>query len=446
MKQAFFKNFFYLFTLILFFNCEKEDIIAEQQSNIETVSITEALNLFSQSSKTNKSSKTTNNQYAIPNLDIISQEEINKSNELLTVIPATTFEGVYSRILLLKIDGKVKSVVFSMVKDKQLNTQKFSGRIYITTLEREYINVFKVVNGILVSRFKKSTEIYSSRNSFAKGGEYDCWGITCGMRGEEIVIIASGGGAESLDINWLYLEGGSESGDNNGDTESWDYGDGEAGGGTTGEDLLEDTICSEGYVKDSYGNCVEAVYVDTSTPKIRDVTKELECFDRSAPAKLIIYVEQAIENSREVTARLGHTFIGLEQNEVVRNLGFYPNNGGAANLISNQDSEIHNNSGSPYHVSITINISASELNNIINYIIDYPEKYDLNNYNCSDFGIEVARKGGLALPKTNGSYGFLFEGRNPGDLGEDIRELTLSSGATRDLDGGFASERSANCP
>lgn len=131
-------------------------------------------------------------------------------------------------------------------------------------------------------------------------------------------------------------------------------------------------------------------------------------------------------------------------------MGFYPDKGGAANLYSNQNSEIHDNSTSPYHVSITIDISPSQLSNIIAYIEKYPSKYDLNNFNCSDFGIQVAKKGGLNLPSTIGTYSFLgnevFKGRNPGDLGEDMRSINLPSGATRNKIGGNAPNRSANCP
>ncbi len=181
------------------------------------------------------------------------------------------------------------------------------------------------------------------------------------------------------------------------------------------------------------------------TPKIENIEEELKCFNIAEPARLTIYAEQAIENSREVTARLVHTFVGIEQNGIIRNLGFYPDNGGAANLIASQNGEIHDNSNSPYHVSITIDITASQLDDVITYIENYPSTYDLNNYNCSDFGIAVALEGGLVLPATNGSYGIFFEGRNPSDLGEDMRELNLPVGANRDLDGGNAPSRLGTC-
>ncbi|WP_281847916.1 hypothetical protein [Olleya namhaensis] len=39
-----------------------------------------------------------------------------------------------------------------------------------------------------------------------------------------------------------------------------------------------------------------------------------------------------------------------------------------------------------------------------------------------------------------------FKGRNPGDLGEDMRALTLPTGATRNNTGGNAPAREGDCP
>ncbi|RAV27391.1 hypothetical protein [Sinomicrobium soli] len=213
------------------------------------------------------------------------------------------------------------------------------------------------------------------------------------------------------------------------DLGNWDecYGD---GGGDTGDESV----------------VVADIIIDVvSTPKITDIQKELECFDKTASAKLTIYAEQSIENSREVTARIGHAFIGLEQNGVVRNIGFYPDSPGAS-LLAAQNSELHDNSGSAYHVSVTLNISSVQLTNIINYIENYPGKYYLNEFNCTDFAIAVAKKGGLIIPETVGSYGIFFEGRNPSDFGEDLRDLTLPTGATRNQTKGVAPTRSSDCP
>lgn len=262
------KNYLKLALLLLsvsfvLYNCDKEEIIKEQQSNIETVSVSEAFNLFSQNSKTNKTSKTSHTQFAIPDLDKISQEEIINSNELLTIIPAFTFQGVHSRVLLIKIDGEIKSVVFSMVKDESSNTEEFSGMIYIHTLQKEYVNTFKVENGIPVSRFKKPIGTTSSKSSFAKGGD-DCVGIACGMQGEEVIIIAKKD--TKFEFNWMFQDDGGGSGEGG---QSWDYtGDSSGGDPAGGGQDPAETTCNPGYVKDSNGVCVlDDILIDTDFAK-----------------------------------------------------------------------------------------------------------------------------------------------------------------------------------
>ncbi|WP_269234434.1 hypothetical protein [Flavobacterium flavigenum] len=185
------------------------------------------------------------------------------------------------------------------------------------------------------------------------------------------------------------------------------------------------------------------------TPKITNLTKELKCFNQNSGAKLTIYAEQSIPNSRQLTSNIGHTFIGITQNGVTRNLGFYPDSPNAA-LLSSQTSEIHDNSGSEYDVSVTINITSGQLTNIIQYITNYPGTYDLNNFNCTDFGIKVMSLGGLTIPKTVGNYSILpglnFSGRNPSDLGQDLRILSLPTGATRNTTSSTAPTKSGTCP
>jgi hypothetical protein len=180
------------------------------------------------------------------------------------------------------------------------------------------------------------------------------------------------------------------------------------------------------------------------TPKITDVKKELKCFDLSSGAKVTIYVDQPIAGSRKLTAETGHTFISITQNGVTRTIGFYPDSP-EASLISDQDSEIHDNSTSAFDVSITVDVSSSQLSDIVKYITNYPSKFSLNNFNCTNFGINVMSLGGLALPKTVGSSFPFFKGINPADLGEDIRALKLPAGATRNLTSGKAPAKSGTC-
>lgn len=190
----------------------------------------------------------------------------------------------------------------------------------------------------------------------------------------------------------------------------------------------------------------EIFYVEGGTRKVNP-TRETRCFDLNKAAKVTIYVEQPIEGSRTITADIGHTFVGIEQDGIKRYLGFYPDSR-YATLLKPQKSEIHDNSGSEYHVSISTQVTPDQLKRIINDINNFPKTYDLNKYNCSDFGIQIGRKAGLNLPAKIGTYSqlfFTFEGRNPADLGEDIREMQDTNTISIDRQGGNAPQKSGGC-
>lgn len=196
------------------------------------------------------------------------------------------------------------------------------------------------------------------------------------------------------------------------------------------------------------GTQATSLAIDIEGEKI-DPKEETKCLDKSKPAVLTVYVQQPNENTRDKLGAnsVGHTFIGIQQGTIQRLIGFYPDSPNAS-LISSQESELHDNSNTLYHVSISIEIDAAKLINVINYIDNYSQTYDLNNYNCSDFAISVAEKGGLNLPKTTGSYNAVlvkFKGRNPGDLGQDIRNMSTPSGATKSLTKGNAPKKKGGC-
>ncbi len=190
----------------------------------------------------------------------------------------------------------------------------------------------------------------------------------------------------------------------------------------------------------------EVFYVNTGEKKVNP-KEETKCFDVTKPTKVTIYVEQPIEGSRKITAYVGHTFIGIEQEGISRCLGYYPKNQ-MPSLVSDQVAEIHDNSGSPYHVSISTEVSPDQLKKVIDHIINFPDTYFLNTYNCSDFGIDIGRRAGLNLPKTIGVYEqlfFKFEGRNPSDLGEDIRAMNSTPNITIEKTGGNAPVKKGGC-
>lgn len=196
------------------------------------------------------------------------------------------------------------------------------------------------------------------------------------------------------------------------------------------------------------GTQATILVIDIEGEKI-DPKEETKCFDKTKPAVLTVYVQQPNENTRDKMGEnsVGHSFIGIQQGTIQRIIGFYPDSPNAS-LISSQKSELHDNSNTLYHVSISIGIDAGKLSSVINYINDYSKTYDLNNYNCSDFAIGAAERGGLKLPKTTGSYNAVivnFKGRNPGDLGQDIRNMNIPGGATKSVTKGNAPKKKGGC-
>jgi len=68
--------------------------------------------------------------------------------------------------------------------------------------------------------------------------------------------------------------------------------------------------------------------------------------------------------------------------------------------------------------------------------------------NCSDFGIQIGKKAGLSIPATIGKYEnfiFKFEGRNPSDLGEDIRKIKESDNIKVSKNSGNAPKKKGAC-
>ena len=238
----------------LLWNCENESAgtLEEQSGTIATVSIDEAVNFF-MIETISKPTKTDKKVCFIPDLSHISQEKIINSEALLTVIPATTkHENHYSRILLLKINNEIQSLIFSMYASGTASPY-FSGEIMITNLQREFLNGYRIENGKFVSQFRRKEEY---KNTAAKTGnvvcpehgectgETDC--ILCLQELEEVEVTgeASGSG-NGIEIypGLNDFPGIEENGNGGPDTGmSWDYGPGEDVAPKNDEENVEDQI------------------------------------------------------------------------------------------------------------------------------------------------------------------------------------------------------------
>jgi hypothetical protein len=135
----------------------------------------------------------------------------------------------------------------------------------------------------------------------------------------------------------------------------------------------------------------------------------------------------------------GHVFLVLSENfsdhSIVRNVGFYPLKKVFPWSASAQG-QLNDDDGHVYNISLTVTVDNGQFFNILNYIsqgnnVGY--MYDLNTNNCTSFAIHSLGAGNVILPSTVGSWPDGGFGNDPGDLGEDIRSMPLSSNMSRNM-------------
>jgi hypothetical protein len=134
---------------------------------------------------------------------------------------------------------------------------------------------------------------------------------------------------------------------------------------------------------------------------------------------------------------VGHTYLVLSENfsgySIVRNVGFYPQTNVYPWTTSAQG-QLNDDDGHSYNISLTVTVDNGQFFNILNYISQGNNAgylYDLNTNNCTSFALHALDAGNVVLPSTVGNWPDGGFGNDPGDLGEDIRNLSLSSNMTR---------------
>ena len=233
--------------------CQKENLEIQPQEKlpIETVGDKEALEFLNNLNLYKTSQKEV--QFVALQLDKMTREKLINSDQMLTVIPATTiYKDHYSRVLLLKLDGELRSVVFSMYAADGRQGENFSGEILITGLNGEFINGYRARNGTLISKFIKKKWDAKSHGSLKSTGDF-CpdhgmceVGSLCNfcLQTLDEVELTGGGSTDSgISLGGIYPDYKTESGDFNSEQEtiSW-IAEGGAGGSTTTTTEEEDKI------------------------------------------------------------------------------------------------------------------------------------------------------------------------------------------------------------
>lgn len=180
------------------------------------------------------------------------------------------------------------------------------------------------------------------------------------------------------------------------------------------------------------------VYEGPKTP-IKDLKDELKCLtiNPNSTYSISINVNQPRPDSRDKVDpsnnfMAGHTFLTLEQNnadgsKIIRNVGFYPKNSVYPGNYEDQ-SIFGEDSETPFAVSLKIAVTGQEMNTVVKSLLAQQSlSYDLENSNCVSSVALSLQKINIQLPMTSTGIEYLFKGVNPGDFGQDIRNLDLNN-------------------
>jgi hypothetical protein len=157
--------FLFVLTLALT-NCQdSESPIKEEQSRIKTVSIDDAKAFLTRSSNS-PSAKLASSEIGDLEFDKATQEKLNGSDQLLTAIPlATNNEVRNDRVVVMKIDNEIRSVIFSMQPDENSTQDRFSGKVFIYSLEGDFITGYGAKDGIYIGQYlKEKSNSKTSKN------------------------------------------------------------------------------------------------------------------------------------------------------------------------------------------------------------------------------------------------------------------------------------------
>lgn len=280
-KTNFIKLGMLLFGISLFlFNCEKEEVnqTIENNSSLKTVSKKESitfLNDFKLLAKGNSS----NLNYDISKINF---EDITNSDSKLTVIPAQFKNSkLYTRILLLKINDTIKSIVYNMHPNAKQETQYFSGLVTLTNFNGERKKAFIYLNGVMTKVYSFHQNNYQNKTSSKSTdgcdrsvcGHFD-WDpdCICNMQVlDEIEIKASSNNNSYAYISVVDLYGGGEYEDTGAypcevGCNGWNSGGGSGDndnttntclGGKVYNDTSKKCECPKGKVEDGNGNCID---------------------------------------------------------------------------------------------------------------------------------------------------------------------------------------------
>ncbi len=315
-------------------------------------------------------------------------------------------KSISNDFILLKVDKAGNFFRGLIIDIKGARIQKdrgviFNGNINISSLDRTDNLSSPIVNGVITKFHPDKSFLRSQAQNVlpdvvvtcyiesGRGISYSDW---CNLSG----LFGSNSGGSSGVYSYM-------SGDNSGGGSNYGYhhsgsgygsGSGSSGGGV-GEDnttLIDfEPISDQAIDVNSYLKCFSTIEDNGSSCSIEILT--------DIPVDTDPYKFFDWSNGSP-----GHTFLHLQKSNgdkiVSQYLGFYPKTGWKTIIDPSPiDGKFDDNGGHEFNASLIRNITADQLQGLIAKIGDVAKssKYDIDNYNCTDFALELFN----SVPNTN---------------------------------------------
>lgn len=449
--------FFFLIGIVaLFSSCHKSDIPGSDVASLTREAKIAFQNNFTASIKKPESSDTRNPRkdlYKFPDWE--KAQEIDLAGKKALFIPVTyakefsifsNFSGnkaynvnnITKMVVYKKKDGEFAFEVVTYLPDKDYQPNKFSGIFMVETWEGNLINRYRADKTGSIRKYDFDKEKSSQKESGNEIGRntaivtvcYEYSGYNCSPSTGECYNWSYSAGCDSY-----FLDDGF--GDDFPSDEYLDLIDNSGTGGGGGSGFPAENV----------------ITVEDGPSPIANVNDYNKCFTNSPgngnQYKVTLCVEQPIPGTRESwgwngsnasgsinPVMVGHTFLVLTQTSpsgtITRNIGYYPS-GGVSNFSPTSGGELNNDANSPYDIAIEVSLNSSQFFSILDFISQTNSPgfiYNLNTNNCTHFALNALGSVGINFPRTYGSW-TNGGGLNPGDLGEDMRSMQLSSNMTR---------------
>lgn len=236
--------------------------------------------------------------------------------------------------------------------------------------------------------------------------------------------------------------------DDSGSLEGGYYPDGTAipglgGGGGSAPGQSSNDGCN-GYSQETGAG--EYLAVLPPAKPITDVRGYIGCFSVSKGAIITFYADQptaGVAATYSMKEKVGHAYITIEQllngRIVRRTLGYHPSGVISPFLNKDANSVLGDDSNEPYDVRLSVSVTGETLGTILGLVQNYNPVYNLENYNCTNFVLDIADASGVRIARTKGTWG-VGAGLNPGNFGEDLKKMP---GAVATF--GKSAENNGNC-